>query len=242
MVTYKSALNANLLKSCQRSKAYNQPNRPSKDLANIQISWFCSTRFQAFVVLPFTAEGLCAYMVRYPHPTKSFNHVIPSQHPLVDNKKRGQVGLVALFEFGAEIRGCLIENQHTSGHNSFWNACGFQYVLSFISKNMRVLQFFIEMEQFPQRQLFGGAISTSFPLRFQDVSKIRQVPDHQEVFVDPERDESLIIELLDMKHDVADNGSATWFLQDLASEQGAEGNIVKLLSLQSVETTFTYKK
>ncbi|XP_071717312.1 uncharacterized protein [Rutidosis leptorrhynchoides] len=82
------------------------------------------------------------------------------------------------------------------------------------------------MEQFPQRQLFGGAISTSFPLRFEDVSTIREVPDHQEVFVDPERDDSLIIEILEMKDDVADSASATWFLQDLASEQGAEGNIV----------------
>ncbi|MFS7897239.1 putative ran-interacting Mog1 protein [Helianthus anomalus] len=82
------------------------------------------------------------------------------------------------------------------------------------------------MEQFPQRQLFGRAISTTLPLRFEDVSNIRQVPDHQEVFVDPARDESLIIELLEMKHDLADNASATWFLQDLATEQAAEGNIV----------------
>ncbi|XP_076900258.1 uncharacterized protein LOC143554377 [Bidens hawaiensis] len=29
-----------------------------------------------------------------------------------------------------------------------------------------------------------------------------------------------------MKHDVPDVGSATWFLQDLANEQGAEGTIV----------------
>ncbi|XP_050214792.1 uncharacterized protein LOC126665900 isoform X2 [Mercurialis annua] len=74
-----------------------------------------------------------------------------------------------------------------------------------------------------QRPLFGGAITSSFPLRFQDVSNIRQVPDHQEVFVDPSRDESLIFELLDYKHEVGDNGSATWFLQDLANEQDAEG-------------------
>ncbi|XP_076952331.1 uncharacterized protein LOC143626021 [Bidens hawaiensis] len=82
------------------------------------------------------------------------------------------------------------------------------------------------MEQFPQRQLFDGAISTVFPLRFEDVSNIREVPDNQEVFVDPARDESLIIELLEMKNELADNRSATWFLQDLATEQGAEGNIV----------------
>ncbi|OVA13345.1 Ran-interacting Mog1 protein [Macleaya cordata] len=76
------------------------------------------------------------------------------------------------------------------------------------------------------RQLFGGAISSSFPLRFQDVSDIRQVPDHQEVFDDPARDECLIIELLDLKHDVEDSGSAVWFLQDLATEQNAEGSTV----------------
>ncbi|CAE5963581.1 unnamed protein product [Arabidopsis arenosa] len=73
------------------------------------------------------------------------------------------------------------------------------------------------------RPLFGGAISTVFPQRFQDVSNIRQVPDHQEVFVDPSRDESLIFELLDFKTEVGDIGSASWFLNDLAREQDAEG-------------------
>lgn len=56
----------------------------------------------------------------------------------------------------------------------------------------------------------------------------------KEVFVDPGRDESLIIELLDLKVDVADHGSATWFLQDLASEQDAEAITVKLKSLTSL--------
>ncbi|KAK2375149.1 ran guanine nucleotide release factor [Trifolium repens] len=77
-----------------------------------------------------------------------------------------------------------------------------------------------------QRPLFGGKISTVFPNRFQDVSNIREVPDHQEVFADPSRDESLIVELLEYKPDVADNGSAAWFLQDLANEQDAEGTVV----------------
>jgi len=43
------------------------------------------------------------------------------------------------------------------------------------------------------------------------------------VFVDPSRDESLIFELLDFKAEVGDIGSASWFLNDLASEQDAEG-------------------
>lgn len=76
------------------------------------------------------------------------------------------------------------------------------------------------------RPLFGGAISSCFPLRFQDVSEIRQVPDHQEVFADPARDESLIFEILEQKHEVGDDGSAAWFLRDIASEQDAEETMV----------------
>ena len=63
-----------------------------------------------------------------------------------------------------------------------------------------------------KRPLFGREISTAFPLRFQDVSSIMQVPDHHEVFVGPARDESLIFELLDYKHEVRDDRSAIWFL------------------------------
>ncbi|KAG6524077.1 hypothetical protein ZIOFF_013967 [Zingiber officinale] len=74
--------------------------------------------------------------------------------------------------------------------------------------------------------LFGGSISSCFPLRFQDVSNLREVPDHQEVFADPNRDESLIFELLDIKHEVGDNESAVWFLRDIAGEQDAEDSMV----------------
>nr|GMD19611.1 probable ran guanine nucleotide release factor [Ipomoea batatas] len=72
------------------------------------------------------------------------------------------------------------------------------------------------VDMYSERPLFGGAIASTFPVRF------------QEVFVDPARDESLIFELLELKQDVADNGSATWFLQDLANEQDAEGTMVIL--------------
>ncbi|KAF4360625.1 hypothetical protein CsatB_007508 [Cannabis sativa] len=77
-----------------------------------------------------------------------------------------------------------------------------------------------------ERPLFGGALASTFPQRFQDVSNIREVPDHQEVFVDPSRDESLILEILELKEEVGDDGSASWFLQDLSSEQEAEGCVV----------------
>lgn len=47
--------------------------------------------------------------------------------------------------------------------------------------------------------------------------------------MDPTRDESLIFELVEFKHDVGDNGSAVWFLRDLANEQEAEGGVVNLI-------------
>ncbi|KAM0877709.1 hypothetical protein ACQ4PT_035316 [Festuca glaucescens] len=81
-------------------------------------------------------------------------------------------------------------------------------------------------ESSTRRPLLGGAISTTFPVRFQDVSNIREVPDHQEVLVDPARDESLIFELLDLKGEVEDGGSALWFLRDVANEQDAGDNLV----------------
>ncbi|CAM6084986.1 unnamed protein product [Calypogeia fissa] len=84
----------------------------------------------------------------------------------------------------------------------------------------------VENEAVSQRQLFGGSISCSFPARFQDVSDIRDVPSNQEVFVDPNRDESVIVELLELKEDVNDQSSASWFLEDLASEQDAKEDLV----------------
>ncbi|KAH9609526.1 hypothetical protein KSS87_023475 [Heliosperma pusillum] len=81
-------------------------------------------------------------------------------------------------------------------------------------------------DAFSEHPLFGGAISMTFPDRFQDLSNVRQVPDHQEAFSDPDRDESIIVELLDLKHEVTDETSAVWFLQDLAREQDAEGGMV----------------
>ncbi|GJV90333.1 zinc finger, CCHC-type containing protein [Tanacetum coccineum] len=76
----------------------------------------------------------------------------------------------------------------------------------------------IKLEQISQRHLFGGVISTNFPLRFEDVSNIHEVPDHQEVFVDHACDESLMVEILELKDDVVNNGSevkvSSWFLNE----------------------------
>eukprot|EP00475_Leptophrys_vorax_P026014 TRINITY_DN36442_c0_g1_i1.p1 TRINITY_DN36442_c0_g1~~TRINITY_DN36442_c0_g1_i1.p1 ORF type:complete len:251 (+),score=16.42 TRINITY_DN36442_c0_g1_i1:274-1026(+) len=78
------------------------------------------------------------------------------------------------------------------------------------------------VNDFRSQPLFGGAILADIPTRFQDVSDFREVPDNQEVFADGARDESVVVELLERKADVADADAATWFLSDLMREQEAE--------------------
>jgi hypothetical protein len=48
------------------------------------------------------------------------------------------------------------------------------------------------------KDLFDGAISVNMFENFEDASKFRQVPDHQEVFIDIFSDVSLIVEILEM--------------------------------------------
>lgn len=48
-----------------------------------------------------------------------------------------------------------------------------------------------------RRPLFGGAVLVDVPTRFRDVSSVVPVPDHQEVFADGARDETLVVELVD---------------------------------------------
>ena len=71
-----------------------------------------------------------------------------------------------------------------------------------------------------KRDLFGGALSIYLPSTFIDVSEIRQVPDYQEVFSDPQTDQCLMIDLLE--HDPLaddDRASENHFYQ-LAHDQG----------------------
>lgn len=93
--------------------------------------------------------------------------------------------------------------------------------------------------------LFGGAITMELPASFEDISAIRQVPDHQEVFMDKATDISFIVELLGGDSSVPDAEAAAYYFQDLAecneatnatiSEQRVLPNGVVMLSLKEVE-------
>ncbi|KAL6783793.1 putative ran guanine nucleotide release factor [Auxenochlorella protothecoides] len=64
-------------------------------------------------------------------------------------------------------------------------------------------------------KIFGGAISVPLPSRLQDVSDFRPVPDHQEIFTDAARDQSLIVEVVEFQ-DQPDEDAAGFFFKDLA--------------------------
>ncbi|KAJ3271123.1 hypothetical protein HDV01_007060 [Terramyces sp. JEL0728] len=51
--------------------------------------------------------------------------------------------------------------------------------------------------QWQERLLFGGAIRSLIPPTYIDASETRQIPDNQEVFLDPQSNTSMIIEILE---------------------------------------------
>lgn len=84
------------------------------------------------------------------------------------------------------------------------------------------------------RLLFGGAMSTVLPARLGDVSDVRPVPDHQEVFADAERDQSVIVELLESQ-DAKDEQALQVFFQDLVElNGGTQARVDHVEKLQSV--------
>jgi hypothetical protein len=80
------------------------------------------------------------------------------------------------------------------------------------------------------RPLFGGAIQARIPASFRDVSDVRQVPDHQECWQQLEAGDAggggghgclLVVEVLQHQQDVANDGAAAYFFQDLAESNAS---------------------
>ncbi|KAI1189495.1 Mog1p/PsbP-like protein [Nemania serpens] len=62
------------------------------------------------------------------------------------------------------------------------------------------------MTTYQSTPLFGGALVCDLPTNFADVSQLRQVPNHQEVYIDKDGFTSIIIEINER---VGDEGSST---------------------------------
>lgn len=77
------------------------------------------------------------------------------------------------------------------------------------------------MATWSERPLFGGAITCDIPTVWRDVSDIRQVPDHQECWLDIGDDGAfLVVEVMDRQSSVADADAASFFFRDLAEANG----------------------
>lgn len=66
------------------------------------------------------------------------------------------------------------------------------------------------------RDLYGGAISINLPDSFKDVSDLRPVPDHQEVYLDQHSSASFIMEILNYEDSVTNDLAASYYFDDLA--------------------------
>jgi hypothetical protein len=108
----------------------------------------------------------------------------------------------------------------------------------------------MENTQLVHQQLYGGAITVSIPERFTDISdfryplndtnliQFRQVPDHQEAFVDANTDQSrftttqrltntgIIIELNSMVSGTDDESMSVHFEQLCDDNEAARNNIL----------------
>lgn len=74
------------------------------------------------------------------------------------------------------------------------------------------------MTTYTPTPLFGGALSASLPSTFGDVSDIRQVPDHQEVWLDRDGYTSVVFEILEQVEKGSDEEALKYHLEDLVEE------------------------
>ncbi|KAH9826379.1 Ran-interacting Mog1 protein [Teratosphaeria destructans] len=76
--------------------------------------------------------------------------------------------------------------------------------------------------EYRQIELFGGAIAAKLPSTFADVSDIRQVPDHQEVWLDKDGFTSVIVEILERVGKSDDIEALKYHLEDIVQEDWGE--------------------
>ncbi|KAG8831479.1 hypothetical protein FRC17_003098 [Serendipita sp. 399] len=74
------------------------------------------------------------------------------------------------------------------------------------------------------RELYGGAITINLPANLIDASDLRQVPDAQEVFLDPHSDISYIFEVLDRVEPDEPEEAAKFHFESIAQDSSAQSH------------------
>ncbi|KAL8971780.1 MAG: hypothetical protein Q9183_000895 [Haloplaca sp. 2 TL-2023] len=73
---------------------------------------------------------------------------------------------------------------------------------------------------FKHVELYGGAITVNLPAGYGDVSNIREVPDHQEIYLDANGFSSIVIELAERVSDPStDQAALRYHFEDIVDEQ-----------------------
>ena len=65
------------------------------------------------------------------------------------------------------------------------------------------------------RELFGGAITAELPDSYLDASNIRDIPDNQECYMDPNSKSTIIIEIVEYQESQKDERASLYFFEDL---------------------------
>ncbi|KAL8784454.1 MAG: hypothetical protein Q9213_003977 [Squamulea squamosa] len=72
---------------------------------------------------------------------------------------------------------------------------------------------------FKSTQLFGGAITANLPTKYADVSKIREVPNHQEIYLDASGFSSVIVEIAErVTQPPSDQEALKFHFEDIVDE------------------------
>ncbi|KAI4146734.1 MAG: hypothetical protein L6R39_003345 [Caloplaca ligustica] len=72
---------------------------------------------------------------------------------------------------------------------------------------------------FKPTELFGGAITVNLPDGYADVSNIREVPDHQEIYLDASGFSSIVIEIAErVTEPAADEEALKFHFEDIVDE------------------------
>ncbi|KAK5685641.1 hypothetical protein LTR17_027050 [Elasticomyces elasticus] len=92
--------------------------------------------------------------------------------------------------------------------------------------------------------LYGGAITCLLPSNFADVSDLRQVPDHQEVYLDKDGYTSIVVDILERVEKENDQEALKYHLKDLVQEDEGEVTTwdiseVKMAKLQDTIPAYT---
>nr|CDS32961.1 ran guanine nucleotide release factor [Hymenolepis microstoma] len=85
-----------------------------------------------------------------------------------------------------------------------------------------------------QQPLYGGALEIQLPSPANDVSNFRQVPDNQEIFVNPANNQSIIVDILEAISEPDLVEAVKFHFQEIAECNSATETVVDSVEVQNI--------